>query len=138
MRIEQLKQAPYNPRAIDDAALRGLGRSLQEFGDIAGIVWNKRTGHLVAGHQRLDALKREHGEQLSLKPAGKDRFAIVTPSGDRFPVRVVDWSLEQEKAANVAANNPHIAGVFDRDALGRTRRYANTTWPDRDLRETRS
>jgi len=30
-------------------------------------------------------------------------------------VRVVDWSLAQEKAANVAANNPHVAGEFTED-----------------------
>ena len=35
----------------------------------------------------------------------------------RFPVRVVDWSLGREKAANVAANNPAIGGEFT-DGLG--------------------
>ena len=38
--------------------------------------------------------------------------AVVTPDGERFPVRVVDWPAEREKAANLAANNAAIAGTF--------------------------
>jgi hypothetical protein len=110
--IDALKAAPYNPRRIDDASLAGLGVSLSEFGDISGIVWNQRTEHLVAGHQRLSALRRSHGEGLRLEDG-----VVVTPAGERFPVRVVDWSTEKEKAANLAANNPHLAGSFEAKGL---------------------
>jgi len=110
--LEQLKPAPYNPRKIDPEALAGLGRSLSAFGDISGIVWNRRTGHLVAGHQRLAALRDEHHGTLAL-----DGECIVTPTGERFPVRVVDWDDERERLANVAANSPHIAGLFDQAKL---------------------
>jgi hypothetical protein len=40
---------------------------------------------------------------------------IKTPDGNTFAVRVVDWPLDREKAANVAANNPHVAGEFTED-----------------------
>jgi hypothetical protein len=105
--IADLKAAPYNPRKIKDKAFAGLKTSLGEFGDLSGIVWNAVTGHLVAGHQRMRALREEHGDGLRLE-AG----AIHTPAGDRFAVRVVEWPLEREKMANVVANNPHIAGEF--------------------------
>jgi len=112
MKISDLKAAPYNPRVITDEAIGALQTSLGEFGDISGIVWNKKTGHLVAGHQRLEALTRKHGNKLALRGG-----EVVTPSGERYPVRVVEWPVEREKAANLAANSPFLAGSFDSDGL---------------------
>lgn len=112
MKISDLKSAPYNPRVVTDEALGALQTSLGEFGDISGIDWNRKTKHLVAGHQRLEALKRKHGKKLALRGG-----AVVTPDGERFPVRVVDWPVDREKAANLAANSPFLAGSFDRDGL---------------------
>lgn len=105
--MEDLVAAPYNPRRISDAAATGLGHSLEEFGDISGIVWNATTRRLVCGHQRVTQL-RERGAKLV-------RGALQLPSGERFAVRVVEWSEAMERAANVAANNPHIAGEFTED-----------------------
>jgi len=48
-----------------------------------------------------------------------DDGAVVTPTGERFPVRVVDWPLEREKLANLAANSPFLAGEFDDAELTR-------------------
>lgn len=109
-RLEDLTPAPYNPRGITDAALAGLGASLEEFGDISGIVWNQRTGNLVCGHQRLRSLRERHDGDLRMS-----RGTIHTPDGERFAVRVVDWPIEKEKAANIAANNPHIEGDFNQE-----------------------
>ncbi len=105
--LANLKAAPWNPRSISPEALAGLTASLGEFGDISGLVWNRRSGNLVAGHQRLKALREKHGDGLKMEGG-----AVVTPDGERFPVRVVDWPAAKEKAANVAANNPHLAGEF--------------------------
>ena len=110
--LSDLKPAPYNPRSITVEAAAGLRASLATFGDISGFMWNSRTGHLVAGHQRLVALTSEHGEGLRM-----ENGEIVTPTGAVFPVRIVDWDEQTEKSANLAANNPHIAGVFDEDLL---------------------
>jgi hypothetical protein len=110
--LVDLKDAAYNPRRISAEALAGLKTSLVEFGDLAGITWNATTGNLVCGHQRLRALRTLHGEKLTM-----EGDAIVTPDGQRYPVRVVEWDELTEKAANVAANNPHIAGEFDDEAL---------------------
>jgi ParB-like chromosome segregation protein Spo0J len=43
-KLSQLKPAEYNPRSISDEALRGLQSSIEEFGCVELIVWNKRTG----------------------------------------------------------------------------------------------
>jgi len=104
--LSDLKPAPYNPRAIDDAALKALTSSLDLFGDISGIVWNRRSGHLVCGHQRIRALREKYGDSLSL------RDGCLCAGDKRFPVRVVDWDEATEKAANIAANSELLAGRF--------------------------
>jgi hypothetical protein len=105
--IDNLNPAPYNPRMIGDAELNRLRKSLQVYGDISGIVWNSRTGHIVAGHQRIKAM----GDDIKI--VGQ---SIRTATGETFSIRVVDWDLPTEKAANIAANSPGAMGTFD-DAL---------------------
>ncbi len=107
-RLSDLKPASYNPRKISDKALKGLAYSIEEFGDISGITYNKRTGNLVSGHQRVKALMEKFGD-LEIKGD-----AIITPAGE-FKIRVVDWDIGKEKAANVAANSPTIQGEFTSD-----------------------
>lgn len=118
LKLTDLKPAPYNPRKITAEAMAGLKTSLVQFGDISGIVWNSRTGNLVCGHQRLASLKALHGDKVALATDAKAGTARVeTPDGQSYNVRVVDWPIETERAANVAANSPHIAGEFN-DGLG--------------------
>lgn len=104
--ISELKKAPYNPRRISAEAKTGLKNSISRFGDIAGIVFNHKTQNLVCGHQRVDALMEQYGD-LEI-----EKNIIKTPAGE-YRVRFVDWDEEKEKTANMAANNPFIAGVFD-------------------------
>jgi len=96
MPLDMLLPADYNPRRISDRAMKGLRASLERFGELGGIVWNKRTGRLVGGHQRVKALAA-----MGVKDA---------------EVRVVDLPIAEEKAANLALNHPGIGGEWD-DAL---------------------
>jgi hypothetical protein len=102
--IDDLRQADYNPRKISSKAAAALSKSLGDFGDLSGIVWNQRTGNLVCGHQRVAEL-RKLGAQLI-------DGALQIVSGERFAVRIVDWPIVKEKSANVVANSPSIAGEF--------------------------
>lgn len=112
--IEDLAAAPYNPRTIGEAELAGLGKSLNMYGDISGIVWNATTGHLVTGHQRMRSLRARYGADLSLDPEAK---VLRAPGGLEFKIRVVEWDDDTERAANIAANSPDIAGRFDTEKL---------------------
>ncbi len=103
-RLEDLRAAEYNPRTITEVAAGGLRKSIEKFGDLAGITWNARSGRLVTGHQRVG--------QLMAAGAKLVDGALVLPSGERFPVRVVDWDARTEKAANVAANSAAIQGQW--------------------------
>ena len=104
-KLSDLKPADYNPRKINDEAFNGLKFSIEEFGDISGITFNTRTGNLVAGHQRVNAILEKYGD-VEIQD---DK--IVTPVGS-FRIRVVDWDIQKEKAANIAANAETIQGEF--------------------------
>ena len=84
-KVRDLKEAPYNPREITDESIAALKTSLTTFGDISGIVFNERTGHIVAGHQRLRSLKEEFGNKLGIGTTddGQELRAAVT--GDMDP-----------------------------------------------------
>lgn len=95
--IADLTPAGYNPRTIGKKALKGLQASLREFGLVQPVVWNKRTGTVVGGHQRLKALAA----------AGETHVDVV----------VVDLPLEREKALNLALNSEGIQGDWTTEAL---------------------
>lgn len=125
--LDDLQPSPANPRKIGADALKGLGVSLTEFGDISGIVWNKRTRTLVAGHQRLVALRERWGDQLKLVVDG-DRHALTCPAG-QFSIRVVDWDEGFAHAAMLAANNEAIAGAWT-DEVDALRAQIEAARPD--------
>lgn len=93
--------APYNPRTITDEARRRLRANVERVGLLEPIVWNRRTGHVVGGHQRLKALDALEGTLDYL-----------------VPVAVVDLSEREEKAQNVFLNNAEAQGQWDVAALG--------------------
>ncbi|HQQ01001.1 MAG TPA: ParB N-terminal domain-containing protein [bacterium] len=92
MRLADLNPHPQNPRKISDLALSRLQKSVERFGLVEPIVYNKRSGCIVGGHQRVKALK-----QLGEKAA---------------TVVVVDLDETDEKALNLALNNPGMMGEF--------------------------
>jgi len=58
--ITKINPAPYNQR-LDlqpgDVEYEKIKRSITEFDLVEPLVWNKQTGNLVGGHQRLKVLK---------------------------------------------------------------------------------
>ena len=114
MKFKDLQPDPENPREISGDALEALKKSLHEFGDLSGIVFNERTGELVAGHQRVKSLRDAHEIDDNTDIAD----GITLPSGDVLAVRVVDWPRERQRLANIVANSPFIAGNFTDAAAG--------------------
>lgn len=96
--VADLKAAAYNPRKDlqpGDPEYEKLKRSIQEFGYVEPVIWNKRTGNVVGGHQRLKVLK----------DLGHTEVDCV----------VVDLDENKEKALNIALNK--ISGEWDTDLL---------------------
>jgi len=114
-RLSDLVPDPKNPRTIDHISKAGLARSMEEFGDLSGMVYNVRTSHLVCGHQRKDLLPADAPVEdytEATDEAGTVGYAAVTIKGRRWPIRFVDWNESQERTANIVANNPALGGVF--------------------------
>lgn len=94
--LAELRPAPYNPRqalAKSDRRYRKLKRSLERFGLVEPLIWNRRTGHVVGGHQRLKILQ----------DLGRTEV----------PVSVVELEPEQEKALNLVLNNREAQSDWD-------------------------
>ena len=52
--VGELKAASYNPRKDlkpGDAEYEKLKRSIEEFGYVEPVIWNKRTGTVVGGRR---------------------------------------------------------------------------------------
>lgn len=97
-KLSELIPADYNPRKDlqpGDPEYDKLKRSLDQFGYVDPIIWNKATGRIVGGHQRLKVLK----------DSGIEEVECV----------VVNLDEEHEKALNIALNK--ISGEWDKDKL---------------------
>ena len=58
MKIKDLRPADYNPRKISKEKMIQLQKALEEFGNLSGIIFNKQTGNLIGGHQRLKCIPK--------------------------------------------------------------------------------
>jgi ParB-like chromosome segregation protein Spo0J len=96
--IDKLNPAAYNPRKDlkpGDPEYEKLKKSIIEFDYIDPIVWNKRTGNIIGGHQRFKILQELGKEEIE--------------------VSVVDLDETKEKALNLALNK--TGGDWDLPAL---------------------
>ena len=103
MNIERISAARLNPAAYNprkdlkpgDKEYEKLKRSIVEFGYVEPVIWNRQTGNVVGGHQRLKVLM----------DLGHTEIDCV----------VVDLDLQREKALNIALNK--IQGDWDEGKL---------------------
>ena len=98
MKLADLNAAAYNPRVNLEPGMpefEKLKRSIETYGDVEPIVWNRRTGNVVGGHQRMAVMKH-----LGIKSA---------------KVSVIDMDEQQEKLLNMALNK--AKGDWDADRL---------------------
>jgi hypothetical protein len=97
---KDLKGAEYNPRYLPPAAKAKLRESLQRVGLVQPIVWNKTTGNIVGGHQRLSQID-----------------ALEDSSDYSLTVAVVEVDEKREKEINILLNNTMVAGEWDLEKL---------------------
>ena len=96
--VAAMKPATYNPR-VDlkpgDPEYEHIRSSIEEFGYIDPVIWNRRTGNIVGGHQR---------------------FKILVEQGyTEIDAVVVDMDEQTEKAANMALNK--AVGLWDEEKV---------------------
>ena len=98
MKLSELNPAEYNPRKAlkpGDPAYEKLKASILSFGNVEPIVWNRSTGSVIGGHQRLRVL-------LDL-------------GVEESEVSVVELSEVDERRLNIALNK--ITGEWDDEKL---------------------
>ena len=96
--VKDLLPADYNPRKDlkpGDPEYEKLKRSIEQFGYVEPVIWNKATGRVVGGHQRLKVL--------------------IDMGISEVECVVVELDEEREKALNIALNK--ISGDWDKDKL---------------------
>ncbi|MCT4602475.1 MAG: ParB N-terminal domain-containing protein [Marinifilum sp.] len=96
----QITGAPYNPRTISAENKNLLKKNLKKRGLLETLIWNKTTGNLVGGHQRLKIM-----DELE----GSDDYSLT--------VSMVELSDQEEKEQNIFLNNPNSQGEWDRDLM---------------------
>ncbi|MCA1571319.1 MAG: DNA methylase [Chloroflexi bacterium] len=114
-----MRPDPANPRKITETAAEKLARSMEEFGDLSGVVRNVVTNELVGGHQRVarfvadnpPVTVTERFDEATV--VGTLAHGYVTWRGERWSYREVAWERAKQVAANIAANNPELQGEFD-------------------------
>ena len=104
-KISELKPAPYNPRKSDVTQEANLKASLEKFGVVDPIIFNKQTGNIVGGHFRVRELKKLGVEEVDCV--------------------ILDLSPEDEKELNIRLNAN--SGSWDMELL--------EDWDKQDLEE---
>lgn len=94
-KISDLKPAPYNPRQSTAKQESNLKKSLEKFGVVEPIIWNKQTGYIVGGHFRVRELKKLGFKEIDCV--------------------IVDLNEEDEKELNIRLNAN--IGAWDYDIL---------------------
>jgi hypothetical protein len=97
----QIKNAAYNPRKIDKKARENLRKGLEAHNLVVPLTWNKQTGNLVSGHQRIKQLDDMEGTR---------EYELT--------VACIDVDEKKEKEINILLNNQSAMGTFDIDMLG--------------------
>jgi len=94
-KISDLKPRPDNPRQSNKSQEDDLKKSLEKFGVVEPIIFNKQSGYIVGGHFRVRELKKMGVKEV--------------------PCVVVDLNEDDEKELNIRLNAN--TGAWDYDIL---------------------
>lgn len=123
MDINNLKKYHKNPRKITETQHNLLEKTLQEFGDLSGVVVNVRNNEVIGGNQRTSIFQKHASEVTITKtqenPApdaqGTVAVGFIAFRGGKYSYREVNWDEEKETRANIIANK--VGGFWDNDML---------------------
>lgn len=102
----ELRPHPKNPRTIGKKQEQRLRGKVKDVGLVQPLIWNRRTGYLVGGHQRMEVLDR------------LEKYNPLTRENDyQLDVSACELSDSQELEMLVFLNNPSAGGMFDLDLL---------------------
>jgi hypothetical protein len=99
MKLADLKAHPdqADVREISDDSLKALSKHIEKVGLVEEIIINKRTGHIISGHQR--------------------RRVLLAQGYTTARIKVVDVTREVEKLMFVNLNSQAVSGNFTAGAV---------------------
>jgi len=108
-KVKDLHQFPKNPRKINAVQQRILEKTINEYGDLSGIVFNSRLNQLVGGHQRCNIFSPSDEIVIVEKfdsPDDQGTLALgyVLHDDKKYSYRVVSWDEQKHTAGSIAAN----------------------------------
>jgi len=96
-----IQEALYNPRKINEGARKKLKTEIEKYGLVQpACVWNKRTGNIVGGHQRLSIMDSYYRNK---------EYSLV--------ISEIDVDEKTEIILNTLLNNTSTQGEFDTEKL---------------------
>lgn len=131
--VRELTASPKNPRKISAKRSAQLAKSMAKFGDLSSITYNKRSGHLISGHQRVRNLLPNARIEVKAQTDDTGTVAVgrILSGKNSWPYRVVDFDDATESAALIAANAQ--GGEFDDIGLAKLVKGLDLKGFDMDL-----
>lgn len=112
--VSDLHPADYNPRkdlAPGDKQYEKLARSIETFGYVEPIVWNRTTGNIVGGHQRLKVLVQKGYTEVQVVEVElneqEERILNVSLNKNFRPVGQREAHRDSGRAERAGRNGPH-------------------------------
>lgn len=121
IKLADVNEFTNNPRVITKAQYELLQETMDELGDISGIVHDENSNQLVGGNQRSKILKLADATIVIVKEfdpptqKGTTAYGYVEFKGEEWAYRRVNWTADQCAKANIVANK--AGGTFDFDML---------------------
>ena len=124
--LTKIKPSPYNPR-LDlepgDPGYERIRRSIEQFDLVEPLVWNKRSGNLIGGHQRYKIIKARGDERVQVVVVDLDdneertlNLALNKAVGDWDTVRLAELLKEMQDVVLDDDATPLVElGGFDQD-----------------------
>lgn len=138
--IKELKAYEHNPRKMGKEEFELLQSSLDEFGDLSGVIFNVKANNLIGGHQRTNHFKRSDSEIIITEEfnpptrTGTTAQGYIVLDGEKYSYREVSWDNDKEQRANILANK--VSGTWDFDKLANafgSELLLATGWNEREI-----
>lgn len=113
-KLKDLKPAPYNPRKSTERQEGNLKASLEKFGVVEPIIFNKQTGYIVGGHFRVRELKKLGFKEVEcvivdLNEADEKELNIrLNANTGEWDMDLLDTNFESEDLENWGLDLPNF------------------------------
>lgn len=117
--ISEIQPEPRNPRV--HKSIEDVRASIRRFGFVDPIIHDDRTGKMIAGHGRIEALTEIRRDWLSTPKSKRKVPGGITVKGDKWSVPVVfGWESQDDAEAHgllIALNRHAETGGWDEPML---------------------